>query len=66
MLLQAIRELEIDPASSFLIGDGARDCAAAAAAGVASHLFTGSDLLNFVRGIVASEPDSLDQVRTES
>jgi D-glycero-D-manno-heptose 1,7-bisphosphate phosphatase len=54
LLLQAVRELDIDPASSFLIGDEARDCAAAAAAAVASHLFTSSDLLDFVRGIVAA------------
>lgn len=54
MLLQAIRELDIDPASSFLIGDEASDCAAAAAGAVACHLFTGSDLLDFVRGIVAT------------
>jgi D-glycero-D-manno-heptose 1,7-bisphosphate phosphatase len=60
MLLQAMRELDIDPLSSFLIGDKARDCAAAAAAGVTCHLFTGSDLLDFVRGIVAtSTPGAL-------
>jgi D-glycero-D-manno-heptose 1,7-bisphosphate phosphatase len=60
LLLQAVRELDIDPASSFLIGDEARDCAAAAAAAVASYLFTGSDLLDFVRGIVpAATPGAL-------
>ena len=51
MLLQAIHELDIDPASSFLIGNKKNDCAAADAAAVACHLFSGSDLLNFVRGI---------------
>jgi D-glycero-D-manno-heptose 1,7-bisphosphate phosphatase len=54
MLLQAIRELDIDPASSFLIGDRSRDCEAAAAAGIASYLFNGSNLLDFVRGIVSA------------
>jgi D-glycero-D-manno-heptose 1,7-bisphosphate phosphatase len=58
MLLQAVRELDIDPASSFLIGDEASDCAAAAAAAIAYHSFTGSDLLDFVRGIVATETPS--------
>lgn len=58
MLFQAIRELDIDPASSFLIGDKPRDCEAAASAAVAAHLFDGSDLLHFVRGIVASAMSS--------
>lgn len=62
MLHQAIRELDIDPAKSFLIGDKARDCEAASAAEVASHLFTDSNLLDFVRGIVAPEtPDGLQR-----
>jgi D-glycero-D-manno-heptose 1,7-bisphosphate phosphatase len=52
MLLQAVLELDIDPTRSFLIGDEASDCAAAAAAAVASYLFIGFDLLDFVRGIV--------------
>ncbi|NTY62220.1 D-glycero-beta-D-manno-heptose 1,7-bisphosphate 7-phosphatase [Mycolicibacterium sphagni] len=54
MLFRAIRELNIDPTSSFLIGDKPRDCAAAVGASVASHLFTGSGLLDLVRGIVAN------------
>ncbi|WP_267323569.1 D-glycero-beta-D-manno-heptose 1,7-bisphosphate 7-phosphatase [Mycolicibacterium mucogenicum] len=49
MLQQAIREWDIDPAQSFLIGDRDRDCAAAAAAGVAGYLFDGPDLFEFVR-----------------
>jgi D-glycero-D-manno-heptose 1,7-bisphosphate phosphatase len=51
MLLQAIRDLDIDPPRSFLIGDESRDCAAAPAAAVAFHLFSASDLLEFVREI---------------
>jgi len=54
MILRAIREFDIDPSSSFLIGDKDSDCEAAAAAAVACHLFTGSDLFDFVRGIVAT------------
>jgi D-glycero-D-manno-heptose 1,7-bisphosphate phosphatase len=54
MLLQAIRDLHIDTAGSFLIGDDARDLAAGAVAGVACHVFTGSNLLDFVRAIAAT------------
>ena len=62
MLHQAIRELDIDPAKSFLIGDKARDCEAASAASVASHPFTDSNLFDFVRGIVAPRhPDGLQR-----
>lgn len=53
MLLRAIRELDIDPAQSFLIGDRASDCTAARAAGVAAHLFSGSDLLHSVNQILS-------------
>jgi D-glycero-D-manno-heptose 1,7-bisphosphate phosphatase len=53
MLLQAVRELNIDPRTSFLVGDRQSDCAAAKAAAIACHLFTGTDLLDFVRRIVA-------------
>lgn len=60
MVLQAVHELDIDPASSFLIGNSASDGAAAAAAEVPYHLFTGSDLLHFVRRIVdAQAPGTL-------
>jgi D-glycero-D-manno-heptose 1,7-bisphosphate phosphatase len=54
MLFQAIHDLNIDPASSFLIGDKARDCTAATGAGVVCQLFTGSNLFDFVRGILAT------------
>ncbi len=38
----------VDREASFLIGDSPSDCAAAAAAGIASHLFRGGNLADFV------------------
>jgi D-glycero-D-manno-heptose 1,7-bisphosphate phosphatase len=43
----------IDHGASFLIGDRQSDCAAAAAAGIASHLFPGGDLLEFVSQLLS-------------
>ena len=54
LLLQAVRELDIDPASSFLIGDEPETARRQPRLWSPSHLFTGSDLLDFVRGIVAA------------
>jgi D-glycero-D-manno-heptose 1,7-bisphosphate phosphatase len=51
MLLQAISDLDIASASSFLIGDKPSDLAAAEAAGIASHRFTGPNLLQLVRRV---------------
>jgi D-glycero-D-manno-heptose 1,7-bisphosphate phosphatase len=48
MLLDLIRGWELDPARCLLIGDQPHDVAAAAAAGVAGHLFIGDDLAAFV------------------
>lgn len=48
MLLDLIRSWELDPAHCVLIGDQPTDLAAAAAAGMAAHLFTGGDLAAFV------------------
>ncbi len=47
MLLRAIREMDLDPARSAMIGDKPSDVEAARAAGVAGHLFQGGDLLEF-------------------
>jgi D-glycero-D-manno-heptose 1,7-bisphosphate phosphatase len=52
MILRALADLPIDPAGSFLVGDAPRDVAAAAAAGLPGHLFTGGDLDAFVAALL--------------
>ena len=52
MILRAIREHDIDPAASYLFGDGARDIEAAERAGVRGVRYTGGSLLDCVRGAV--------------
>ena len=54
MLLQAMREWPIDRNRSFLIGDRESDLAAAAAAGIPGHLFTGGNLAEFLDQILVS------------
>ncbi|CAO4162630.1 D,D-heptose 1,7-bisphosphate phosphatase [Methylorubrum populi] len=46
----------VDRAGSFLIGDSARDLAAAAAAGIPGHLYRGGSLLAFVHPLIRSAP----------
>ena len=53
MILDLIRCWPVDAGSSFLIGDKQSDCAAAAGAGIESHLFPGGDLSQFVSQILA-------------
>jgi D-glycero-D-manno-heptose 1,7-bisphosphate phosphatase len=53
MILDIIEHWPVDRARSFLIGDQERDMAAARAAGIAGHLFTGGDLDDLVRSLLA-------------
>lgn len=52
MILDLIRTWQVDPTSSFLVGDKASDLAAARAAGVRGFLFTGGDVAEFVKNCV--------------
>ena len=52
MLLDLIRAWELNPARCVMIGDQKSDMAAAAAAGVAGHLFEGRNLLAFAAPIL--------------
>lgn len=52
MILDLLRAWDLDPGRCALVGDQATDMAAAAAAGVAGHLFPGGDLAEFVRPIL--------------
>ena len=52
MILDLMARWELDPSRCALVGDHARDMAAAAAAGVAGHLFPGGDLASFVKPIL--------------
>ena len=52
MLLDLIRAWELDPKRCVMIGDQDTDMRAAATAGVPGHLFTGGNLLEFVRPIL--------------
>ena len=52
MLRDLIRAWGLDPARAVLIGDQATDMTAATNAGIAGHLFSGGNLLSFVRPIM--------------
>lgn len=52
MILQAIKDFDVDVEHSFLIGDSQRDVDSAEAAGVKGYLFTESNLLHFMKKIL--------------
>jgi D-glycero-D-manno-heptose 1,7-bisphosphate phosphatase len=52
MILEAIKDLNIDTSSSFLVGDKHSDLEAAEGAGVNGFLFNAKNLFEFVRGII--------------
>jgi D,D-heptose 1,7-bisphosphate phosphatase len=51
MILDLLQKWPVDRDASFLIGDKTSDCEAATAAGIASHLFGGGNLLEFLSTI---------------
>jgi D,D-heptose 1,7-bisphosphate phosphatase len=55
MIVDLFRCWPVDAGASFLIGDRETDCAAAAAAGIKSHLFPGGDLFRFVSKLLATQ-----------
>ena len=52
LILRAFEEYDIDRDAAFLIGDKPRDVESAEAAGINGYLFSGGNLLNFVKEIV--------------
>jgi D-glycero-D-manno-heptose 1,7-bisphosphate phosphatase len=49
MILDLMREWDVEPAGSFVIGDRTSDVEAGVAAGLRGFLFTGGDLPAFVQ-----------------
>ncbi len=58
MLLDLMREWDLQPDRCAMIGDQASDMAAAERAGVRGHLFPGGDLLAFVRTVLDEPSDA--------
>jgi len=64
MILDIARHWPVDLRLSFLVGDKDSDIAAAQAAGVTGHLFTGNNLADFVKPIIAETILKAGPVRT--
>lgn len=54
LLLDLVKDYDVETADSFLIGDKDSDLAAAAAAGISGFKFTGGSLLGFVEDLLVS------------
>ncbi len=55
MIIQALSKYQVAREDAILIGDGERDVAAAKRAGIEGYLYTGGNLQDFVRQILAEK-----------
>jgi D-glycero-D-manno-heptose 1,7-bisphosphate phosphatase len=58
MILDLVKRFPVDVGRSMLIGDQPRDVEAAQAAGMKGHLFSGQNLEEFVRQLLAADDDA--------